>query len=92
MREFFFSYRSKLDVAGHFASFGNSSPDTARIEEYARDPKGEIPYVDRLYHRTDIPELKQLYKETLLEMSQGIRIATAPLSGHCSTWSPPMNQ
>ena len=71
LREFFFSYRSKLDVAGHFASFGNSSPDTARIEEYARDPKGEIPYVDRLYHRTDIPELKQLYKETLLEMSQG---------------------
>lgn len=82
LRELFFSLRDKLDVAGHFASFGNSPTDRARVEEYARDYRREFPYVDRLYHRTEVPELKEVYKEALLEMSQG-----DPDSLRSSTWA-----
>lgn len=71
LREFLFGQRDKLDIAGHFASYGNASSDTARILEYSRNPSGEFSMVDRLYHRTENPELKAKYEDALLEMSQG---------------------
>ncbi len=72
LREFFYGLRDKLDIAGHYASFGNASSDRKRIEVDSRRPdKDEVLYVDLLYHRTEIPELKEKYYEKLVQMTQG---------------------
>ncbi len=71
LREFLFGNRDKLDVAGHYASFGNAASDTKRILEFSRSPGSEFGFVDRLYHRTEIPELKEKYRDAMLELSQG---------------------
>lgn len=72
LREFLAEMRNKLDIAGHFASYGNASSDRLRIEVGARTIDGkEFLLLDQLYHRTEIPELKEIYKEKILEYSQG---------------------
>lgn len=72
LREFLFSLRDKYDIAGHYPSFGNASTDTRKIQIASRDlGRDEFLYLDQLYHRTEIPELKERYREKMLEFTQG---------------------